>query len=136
MKWNRLIWLIFLMAFTSIDGLTQSQLNIEITNLRNNDGVVILELFDANEKVIKKITKPITSKKCTIQIENLENAHYAIRFLHDENSNGDLDKNWIGMPKEGYGFSNDAFGFFGPKDFSEWLFELKSDTTLVFKTNY
>ena len=47
-----------------------------------------------------------------------------MQHFHDENSNEELDTNFIGIPKEGFGFSNDAFGKFGPKKFKEWLFEV------------
>ena len=48
-------------------------------------------------------------------------------------------KNWIpilGIPKEGFGFSNDAMGKFGPKDFSEWLFDVQGDNTIRMSTKY
>ena len=50
--------------------------------------------------------------------------------------NEELDTNFIGIPKEGFGFSNDAIGKFGPKDFSEWLFEVSGDTSLTMTTKY
>ena len=61
---------------------------------------------------------------------------YAIRYFHDENNNDELDTNFIGIPKEGFGFSNDAFGKFGPKKFKEWLFEVSGDTDIRMTTSY
>lgn len=40
---------------------------------------------------------------------------YAIVAMHDENGNGKLDSNLVGMPTEGYGTSKSARGTFGPK---------------------
>ena len=40
--------------------------------------------------------------------EGIPAGTYALVVLHDENMNGKIDTNWIGVPKEGYGFSNDA----------------------------
>jgi uncharacterized protein (DUF2141 family) len=40
----------------------------------------------------------------------------------------------MGIPKEGYGFSNDAYGTFGPKPFEEWLVDVSKDTKIVLKT--
>ena len=40
---------------------------------------------------------------------------YAIVAMHDENANGKLDTNLVGMPTEGYGASRGAHGAFGPK---------------------
>lgn len=43
---------------------------------------------------------------------------YALAVIHDENLNGKLDANWLGIPSEGYGFSNDARAALGPPSFS------------------
>lgn len=42
--------------------------------------------------------------------------------IHDENMNGELDANWLGVPTEGYGFSNDAKGLVGAPSFSSASF--------------
>jgi uncharacterized protein (DUF2141 family) len=43
---------------------------------------------------------------------------YALAVIHDENSNGKLDTNWLGIPTEGYGFSNDAKALLGAPSFA------------------
>lgn len=43
---------------------------------------------------------------------------YAIAVIHDENMDGELETNFLGVPKEGYGFSNDAKGMIGAPSFS------------------
>lgn len=114
----------------------QSKLEIKIINLKNDNGLISLELLDANNQSVKSAKENIKEKKCTILIDNLVDGKYAIRFIHDENSNGKLDTNWMGIPTEGYGFSNDAYGTFGPKDFDEWLFDVKGYTKIILKTEY
>jgi uncharacterized protein (DUF2141 family) len=42
---------------------------------------------------------------------------YAIAAIHDENRDGKLETDWMGVPKEGYGFSNNAKGRLGPPSF-------------------
>ena len=54
-----------------------------------------------------------------------EDGKYAFRFFHDENSNGKLGTNWLGIPNEGFGFSNNAKGTFGPPAFEKTVFVLK-----------
>ena len=49
---------------------------------------------------------------------------YAVKLFHDANDNGRLDTNWIGIPKERFGFSNNAMGRFGPPDFDAVRFAL------------
>jgi uncharacterized protein (DUF2141 family) len=43
---------------------------------------------------------------------------YALAVIHDENRNGKLDTNWLGIPTEGYGFSNEAKALLGAPSFS------------------
>ncbi len=114
----------------------QSSLTVEIVNLESNKGVVIVDLLDTNEETVMDITSKITDNTCTIVFKDLEDGTYAVRYFHDENSNGELDTNFIGIPKEGFGFSNDAFGKFGPKKFKEWLFEVSGDTNIRMTTSY
>ena len=44
---------------------------------------------------------------------------YAVNAFHDENANGELDTNILGIPREGYGFANDAAGVMGPPSFAD-----------------
>jgi uncharacterized protein (DUF2141 family) len=67
----------------------------------------------------------------------LKPGKYAFKYFHDENNNNKkMDTNVIGIPKEGYGFSNNAKGRFGPPDFKDTIFEIKNDTTIICTINY
>ncbi|MFW6371138.1 MAG: DUF2141 domain-containing protein [Bacteroidota bacterium] len=114
----------------------QHTLTIKMTDFENNKGRVLLELLDENEETYKQAMGDIENSTCTIVIDDLKPGKYAIRYFHDEDSDGKLNKNLVGIPKEGYGFSNDAHGTMGPKDFKEWLFEVKSDATVQMETVY
>jgi len=125
--------LLLLLLLTSVCAKAQYKLEIEIVNLSSDKGVVQLELLDENQKSMLGKKGSIENKRCIITIDNLPASKYAVRYIHDENSNDKLDTNWMGIPSEGYGFSNNAYGSFGPKSFDEWLFEVKSDTRIVMK---
>ena len=56
---------------------------------------------------------------------------YAVSVFHDENSNGKLDRNFMGMPKEGVGKSNDAAGHFGPPKYDDARFSYKGGQQCV-----
>jgi len=114
----------------------QSTLTVEIVNLESNKGDVIVALLDKNEEDIMDQSSKIEDNKCTFIFHDLKNGEYAIRFFHDENQNEELDTNFLGIPKEGFGFSNDAMGRFGPKDFSEWLFDVSGDTRIKITARY
>lgn len=114
----------------------QSELKIEILNLRNSKGVVLVYLLDKNEESFKNGKSKITDMKCTIIIKDLPDGEYAVRCFHDENEDEKLNSNLIGMPKEGFGFSNDPLSRFGPPDFEEWLFTVSGDTEIAISTKY
>lgn len=122
-------------AFTTVSK-AQSKLEIVILDLRNSKGEVGLKLVDENEKLVHGIKSKIKNKKCVITFKDIPDGKYAVQYFHDENSDDKIEKNRIGMPKEGYGFSNDAHGKFGPKKFEKWLFTIKGDTKIKVKTKY
>ena len=51
-----------------------------------------------------------------------------VNVWHDENSNGKMDSYLIGIPKEGYGFSNNPYSRFGEPELNEILFEVEANT--------
>ncbi len=71
-------------------------------------------LSAATNVMVIKIRK--TQARC--DFEDIPPGTYAIGVIHDENMNGKLDANWLGVPTEGYGFSNDAKGLIGVPSFS------------------
>ncbi|OYW00682.1 MAG: hypothetical protein B7X11_04385, partial [Acidobacteria bacterium 37-65-4] len=67
----------------------------------------------------------------TVVFPRVPSGTYAIAVLHDENRNGRMDKGLFSLPKEGYGFSNDAMGLMGPPGFDNAGFRCGSDTVSV-----
>jgi uncharacterized protein (DUF2141 family) len=100
----------------------QLNLTTEIDGLRNSNGQILVELCNEKEIKIKGISQVIIGNKCIITIENLKPGKYASKYFHDQNKNLTLDSNWIGIPTEGYGFSNNAAGTFGPPPFEKTIF--------------
>ena len=60
----------------------------------------------------------------------LPNGTYAIGIFVDANYNNEMDRNLFGVPKEQYGFSNDAKGSFGPPSFKDASFTVSGDMKL------
>lgn len=127
--------IVLLLSF-SLSLSAQHKLKIVIQDLENNTGVVHLELLDEDENHFKGYTEKIINNESIIIIDSLKTGKYAFRYIHDENNNKEMDTNWLGIPKEGYGFSNNASGTFGPPKFSKTLFIVKSDTTMLCTPNY
>ena len=61
--------------------------------------------------------------------ENLPDGEYAIKMYQDENDNNKMDFNMVGIPKEGYGFSNNV-GMFGAPEYTEAKFSVKESTAI------
>jgi uncharacterized protein (DUF2141 family) len=62
---------------------------------------------------------------------------YALALIHYENMNGELDADWLGIPLEGYGFSNDPKALIGPPWFSEAAFSYQGQgMALSISLNY
>ncbi len=96
----------------------------------------MLQLFDENKKVLTQQISPIKENKCSFCIPDLSPGKYAVRYYHDENMNGKMETNLVGKPTEGYGFSNNVIGKFGPPPFEKWIFEVSGDKKIVLKPTY
>jgi uncharacterized protein (DUF2141 family) len=123
-------WLVALVLAT-LPALASGQpscpgIHVKILNIRNSTGTVACALFESpdgfptdylrtatNVMVIK-----IRKDRARCDFEDIPPGTYAMAVIHDENMNGKLDTNRVGVPTEGYGFSNDAKGVLGPPRFS------------------
>lgn len=102
-------------------ALVPGRLTIELNGLRPARGRARLAVFRSDEgfpmefgKAFKLAEAPVAGAQVVLSLEGLEPGEYAIAVFHDENGNGELDTNFLGIPKEGLGVSNDAKGSFGP----------------------
>jgi len=130
----KLVKHLFLLLCTTIalsPGADKCSLTIEINGLKNSKGAVLISLYDNKEAFPKDAARAVHNEKVTISngkakvtITNLNPGTYAVALLHDENNNLKMDFNIVGMPKEGYGFSNDAQGTFGPPSFEKASFKV------------
>jgi uncharacterized protein (DUF2141 family) len=100
-----------------------STISVRIEGLRSNQGTVFVSLFnnkkafeDNKNAVVSGQARPVDGS-CVVLFENILPGRYALNFIHDENDNKKLDTSFIGIPKEGFGYSKDAMGRFGPPGF-------------------
>ena len=86
---------------------------------------------------IVRLTAKIAERQAMCDFMGVASGTYAVSVVHDENSNGKLDRNFIGVPREGVGASNDAKGHMGPPKFNAASFEYKgSRLDLKIHVNY
>jgi len=90
-------------------------LRIRVDGLRNSTGVVGVAIFKTRDgwpedmsKTVNHWPTPITpgAREATAVMQNLPPGDYGVVAIHDENRNHKLDRNFIGIPKEGFGFAN------------------------------
>lgn len=74
---------------------------------------------DARRHAAAEVSVQATSSEAACRFTGLAQGVWAFAFIHDANDDGELDTNLFGVPTEGYGFSRDASGTFGPPDFEE-----------------
>ena len=138
-------FIVCVMALAFQAGPAATSVTIEVTNLRSNTGTVLVALYDKADKfphdaannAVGRKKAPIVNKTASVTFTNLPPGKYAVALLHDENNNMRMDFNLVHMPKEGYGFSNNAKGRMGPPDFNKAAFDLgNAPKTVAIKMKY
>ncbi len=133
---KKLLLFCLFLILVSNRSFSQFKLEIEIIEIRNNTGNILLQFFNEKEDVLIQDKGAIKDQKCTFIIPDLIPGKYAVRYYHDENLNGKMETNLVGKPTEGYGFSNNVTGKFGPPAFEKWLFEIPGDKKIILQPTY
>jgi uncharacterized protein (DUF2141 family) len=129
----------FLLIFLFGTFLTSAQntIEVEITNFDNNAGVAFVGLYNSEESFLKTLYKgekaEIKNRKVVLSFKDIPDGTYAISTFHDEDENGELTTNFLGIPKESYGASNDAPARFGPPKWKDARFEVRNGETVYQK---
>ncbi len=126
-----------LLAATFLSGAaTAHTLTIQIDHISEQSGKLHVAVYadensyDQGKNAAAAQIKPVTANSHQLVFTDLPAGQYAVKLMHDANDNGSLDRNFIGIPSEGYGFSNNA-GEFGPASFAEAAFDVAADTQLT-----
>jgi uncharacterized protein (DUF2141 family) len=118
-----------LIIFFSANMFAQGKLEVTVKNIKQTKGTIRVGLFTNEDNFLKKAIDGKIVKadatQVTVIFENLKNGDYAVSVIHDENENGELDKNMVGIPKEGFAFSNNVMGSFGPPSFDKAKISVK-----------
>jgi len=132
--------LIILMAITNYIAHSQEPTGVDITvqinNLKNDNGFVLLGLHNQNTfmkteiPALNSVQEKIKDGKIKVTFKNIPEGIYAIMVVHDENANNRMDFDLNRMPKEPYGMSNNNMSY-GPPLFDDAKFEVgKEDLNL------
>lgn len=114
-------------------------LTVKIENAASSTGAVNARLmknsseWPRGEGLQRLQMKPERDGGTVLVFRDVPPGQYAVAAFHDENGNGILDRNVVGIPLERYGFSNDARGTLGQPTFDETAVPLDRDTTITLK---
>jgi uncharacterized protein (DUF2141 family) len=120
-------------------------LTVHIVNARNANGMVRVALFQSAEGFPANASEALRTQPAEIDRQTLiaqavftaiPQGTYAVTVFHDENGNGKLDKNMVGIPKEGYGASNNPAKKMRAPTFDEAKLSLASDQSVEIKLLY
>lgn len=132
------------LSFLTAISVTASDIVIEISGLRKDAGIARTLLFNSAKGFpidqfasVSAQDGIIENGKASIVFKNVPAGVYAVSVIHDENINGKLDKRFLGIPKEGVGFSNNIRPFIGPPSFEQAQFTISTTTVkLAILMNY
>ena len=136
----RCVVLFAVLVFASLPAFAQSPscpgIHVKVLNIRNSTGTVDCALFDspvgfpidALGSATKVMVMKVRNEEARCDFEEIPRGTYALAVFHDENMNGKLDTNWLGIPTEGYGFSNDVTALLGTPSFSAASFKYDGKT--------
>lgn len=110
-----------------------SEVTLKVSGLRERSGELMIAVFDSENQFPDK--EPVQKTKINVESSHaevsvklkLEPGTYAISMFLDENRNGKLDKNVLGIPKELFGFSNNPSIMTGPPDYKDCEIEVKEN---------
>jgi uncharacterized protein (DUF2141 family) len=117
------------------------RLVVKVNSLQSLKGDLYITLnnkpdyfYQSDSALMKRIVK-IDSENQVVIFNKVPAGRYAVAVYHDENLNGKMDANLLGIPREGYGFSNNP-KVFGKPDFEEAAFDFRRNDTIVINLIY
>jgi len=126
-------------AETELAGVT-GELHIAISNIETARGTLQVAVYNngdnwldssAGEPPVFSATKAVNSTdNATVVIGSMPAGNYAISIFHDLNGNDKLDTNFIGFPKEPFGFSA-PMGKFGPPKYKDASIDVKQGVNQI-----
>jgi uncharacterized protein (DUF2141 family) len=107
-------------------------ISIEIKGLKNTDGQIMISINRGPEGwpeenfIEQRLIPTFTAPNFTVVFEDMPYGNYAVGVLHDKDKNGEMTKNFIGMPKEAFGFTRDYNVVFRAPHYEEANFDAET----------
>jgi uncharacterized protein (DUF2141 family) len=121
----------FLVGYAFVAQSQNLSLIVNVKKFKNNDGLAYVMLQDPAKKMLQQQWTKIEKNETQAVFKNLKLGKYAVRLYHDENNNKKMDTDFLGMPKESWGCSNDVRPHFAAPKFEDMIFTLEKDETIT-----
>jgi uncharacterized protein (DUF2141 family) len=98
-------------------------LALDITNFDGARGVLYAQLFNteaaykASAGALRQVAEPVKGATVRLEFNDLPSGRYAVRLFQDLNGDRKVNTNFLGMPVEPFGFTNNAPATLGPPSF-------------------
>lgn len=133
LSWN--VFFIAGAALLSSQAAAAAELKVEIRNVGSSEGSIRVALYASEQAFLKNLyagqIAPAQKGSIAVRFGDVPPGSYALSVYHDENENGELDKNFLGIPTEPYGFSNNARGMFGPASFGDAMVAIEDQARQI-----
>jgi len=116
-------------------------LTVTVSNIKTMEGTLEIGIFDSGHRfleegqALRSISIDVNNHTETFVVKNLPKGNYAVTLYHDENGNKECDRNFMGIPKEPYAFSNNYRPRFSAPTFEDCAFELSADKSVQLELN-
>jgi len=124
-----LVYVIAPHSAQSQDEIPQVGIVMQVDTLKTNAGIVYCDLYNSEkgfpnkpERAVARVKVRPTGKKATCVFSDVKEGRYAVALWHDVDDDQKLDTNFLGIPREPVGSSNNAKGSFGPPKFRDAAF--------------
>jgi len=113
----------------------QSTITVAVRNFKNNNGTCLICLYNNADAFVgkgeplRKLKVSVSGKTASAVFEGLPAGTYAISVIHDANNNNQFDTNFIGIPTEGYGASQNKLPFAAAPKFDDNKFSVGNNAS-------
>ncbi len=130
---------ILINVFSFFNTADKVELKITVTNIKAQKGTVEIGVFNNSKSFLKKgeayksYVKAVTNDSVVFMLKDLPKGDYAVSLFHDVNGDKKCNFNFIGIPLEPYGFSNNIKPKLSKPSFNDCKLVLKANTTTTIK---
>lgn len=131
------IMLILVASFLMTQSLYAADLEVVVRGFEDNQGAAIISLHNNKDtfpseisKAFRMTTAKINNKTVSVTFTDVPAGTYALAVVHDQNSNGELDTNFLGIPQEGVVVSGSGSKSFGAPAYEDSVFSFEGDTVI------